>query len=175
MSQPIRKIDFVKAAIQTDIKYSQIFKQFNNTKLEISEIFNIDYERVVNVFTEDILQGSYAVSVNPYSITEAQSVCVDLVNDKPSLQEKMTLDEVVAVAKYLYDIEKEISTTYRMYLDLGVSFDLVEHNDFNFKLLEDLLNYDPDESLMQYVDGEFSDEELELFIRNNLKEVYVLI
>ncbi|WP_251621916.1 hypothetical protein [Priestia megaterium] len=81
----------------------------------------------------------------------------------------------MAVAKYLYDIEKEISTTYRMYLDLGVSFDLVEHNDFNFKLLEDLLNYDPDESLMQYVDGEFSDEELELFIRNNLKEVYVLI
>ncbi|RDZ18035.1 hypothetical protein C3744_03920 [Priestia megaterium] len=162
MFEPIRKIDFVKAAIQTDIKYSQIFKQFNNTKLEIFEIFNIDYERVVNVFAEDI-------------ITEAQSVCVDLVNDKPSLQEKMTLDEAVAVAKHLYDIEKEISTTYRMYVDLGVSFDLVEHNDFNFKLLEDLLNYDPDESLMQYVDGELSDEELELFIRNNLKEVYVLI
>ncbi|MCM3067124.1 hypothetical protein M3568_11905 [Priestia flexa] len=174
MSKPMRKIDLVKAAIETDIKYTQMFKQFNDTKLEIFEIFTIDYEKVVNVFAEDVLQGSYTVSVDPYSRTEVESVCIDLVNDKPSLQEGITLDEAVAVAKCLYDIEKEISTTYRMYVDLGVSFDLIDYNDFNYKLLESFLNYDPGESRMGYVDGEISDEELEFFIRNNMKELYAV-
>lgn len=174
MSKPMRKIDFVKAAIETDIKYTQMFKQFNDTKLEIFEIFTIDYEKVGNVLVEDILQGSYVVSADPYSRTEADSVCIDLMNDKPSLQEEITLDEAVTLAKYLYEIEKEISTTYRMYVDLGVSFDLVDYNDFNYKLLESFLNYDPDESRMGYVNGEISDEELEFFIRNNMKELYAI-
>ncbi|MEK1828941.1 hypothetical protein AAAC51_07280 [Priestia megaterium] len=120
------------------MNYTQLLKTFNDTKLEIFEVFIIQYREAVELFIGDMFGDVYSENVDTYDEDDASEIIARILRNDPNLEKQATKEEIVELLAILYHMEYSISDTYTTYSELGVDFNVIDQNNFNFKLIEEI-------------------------------------
>ena len=93
----MKKIYIIESILQTEINYVHLLKKFNETSLDIFEIFTFDYQPAIQVFIGDMFDDVYNENVDTYENKDASVISKHIFQFDSTLLDEVTLDEMIEV------------------------------------------------------------------------------
>jgi hypothetical protein len=156
----MKKIDVIYEILLVDKIYVNLMDQFDHTKLEIYEIFVIDYRQALDVFIEGMFYDEDAGDVFSENVSMSDHVPNEVRDNilrfDPTLEEEITKEELVEVCLELFKVEVEIRDTYNQLVSKGVNFIFIKENPLNAELLNNFLSNDFEGILSKYNTADYN-------------------